>query len=397
MIIIPVLITGWMLATLPSLAQVGIGTTNPTALLHTYGIGTGKGNVVFVGSSEETNPGATPVSGSGTRMMWYPNKSAFRAGTVSYTQWDSSSVGQFSTAFGFNPTARGDYSFSAGYDCVASGIGATTFGAYNSASGFAATAMGYHTKAQAYASTVIGRGNVGGGNASQWVDTDPLFEIGIGTDYSPKNALTILKNGNVGIGVTNPAYRLVLSAPGSTSTGLLACYDHYGESKIIMRQNSNGCGQINVYETGSVHTVAITGDGDSFFNGGEVGIATSAPAYALQVGDAGDGTQARANAWNLLSDERLKKDFTGIADPLGKIGQINGYYFFWNTGVDRTRQVGFSAQEVRKVMPEVVSEGSDGWLSVEYSKLTPVLLEAVKELSARVEELERKLAAAEEK
>jgi hypothetical protein len=115
---------------------------------------------------------------------------------------------------------------------------------------------------------------------------------------------------------------------------------------------------------------------------GNVGIGTTSPSYKFQVGNAGDGTEARANAWNLLSDATLKKDFSRLANPLEMINDLNGYYFFWNTGNDQKRQVGLSAQEVLKVLPEVVSKGEDGYLSVEYGKIVALLVEAVKELKA---------------
>ena len=69
------------------------------------------------------------------------------------------------------------------------------------------------------------------------------------------------------------------------------------------------------------------------------------------------------------------------------VDKINGYYFYWNTGIDKTRQVGFSAQEVLKVIPEVVSKGEDGYLSIDYGKMTPLLLEAIKELKAENDRL----------
>jgi hypothetical protein len=57
---------------------------------------------------------APPVSGAGTRLMWIPGMSAFRAGTVNSTQWNSGSIGKWSTAFGQNTTASGNNSFASG-------------------------------------------------------------------------------------------------------------------------------------------------------------------------------------------------------------------------------------------------------------------------------------------
>ena len=69
--------------------------------------------------------------------------------------------------------------------------------------------MGSRTVAESYISTALGRYNVGGGNATSWVSTEPLFEIGIGTsDLNRNNAMTVLKNGNVGIGTTAPTSKL---------------------------------------------------------------------------------------------------------------------------------------------------------------------------------------------
>jgi len=123
----------------------------------------------------------------------------------------------------------------------------------------------------------------------------------------------------------------------------------------------------------------------------KMGIGTSTPYYRLQVGNPGDGSEARANAWNLLSDARLKRDFTKFTDPLAMLDKINGYYFHWNAGISHKREIGFSAQEVREVLPEVVSEGGDGYLSIEYGKMAPLIIEALKELKAENEKLKSRI------
>jgi hypothetical protein len=112
---------------------------------------------------------------------------------------------------------------------------------------------------------------------------------------------------------------------------------------------------------------------------GNVGIGTIAPGYKLQVGAAADGSEARANAWNVLSDERLKRDFELIPHSLEKILSLNGYYYYWNRGTDTSKKMGLKAQEVEKVYPEVVSHGTDGFLSVSYNHLVAGVIAAVKE------------------
>ena len=60
----------------------------------------------FLSTGTIYSMGTIPVSGAGTRMMWYPPIAAFRAGYINGTQWDSDNVGQYSTAMGLNTTAK---------------------------------------------------------------------------------------------------------------------------------------------------------------------------------------------------------------------------------------------------------------------------------------------------
>jgi hypothetical protein len=114
-------------------------------------------------------------------------------------------------------------------------------------------------------------------------------------------------------------------------------------------------------------------------NAGLVGIGTSNPAYRLQVGTMGDGSQARANAWNTFSDERYKTDIVSIDHALEKLDRIGGYYYHWKSGEDKSRQAGLLAQEVEKVLPEIVSTDPEGYKSVDYGKMNALLVQAVKE------------------
>jgi hypothetical protein len=114
-------------------------------------------------------------------------------------------------------------------------------------------------------------------------------------------------------------------------------------------------------------------------DGGNVGIGTTNPGAKLQVGVLVDESVALANSWNLLSDERLKRDFEIIPDSLEKILSLSGYYYYWNRGTDTSKKMGVKAQEVEKVFPEIVSHSADGFLSVSYNHLVAGVIEAVKE------------------
>lgn len=87
------------------------------------------------------------------------------------------------------------------------------------------------------------------------------------------------------------------------------------------------------------------------------------------------------------SDIRLKTDLTKIAGALDKVNQLNGYTFTRTDTGDR--QTGLIAQEVMQVLPEAVLENGE-YLSVAYGNMMGLLVEAVKELTSRVKELETK-------
>lgn len=189
--------------------------------------------------------------------------------------------------------------------------------------------------------------------------------------------------GRVGIGTETPDAGIHLKGTGfpetfmflEAATGNDAGFRIYeGATAKWHIFNDVNAGGLRMYNTAAATAIFCKQDNSN------VGIGTITPGYKLQVGNSGDGTQARANAWNTFSDARLKKDFTEINRPLEMVEKLTGYYYYWKEGVDQNRQVGFSAQEIRDVMPEVVSEGEDGLLSVEYGKISPLLLEAIKAL-----------------
>ena len=111
------------------------------------------------------------------------------------------------------------------------------------------------------------------------------------------------------------------------------------------------------------------------------------------------GTSATLNCTGdvvaYYSDSRLKNFHGVIENSLDKVMQLNGYYFTENDeakelGYDNNRmQVGVSAQEVEKVLPELIKEApiGRGYKTIAYGKLTPLLIEAIKELKQEINEL----------
>ena len=151
-----------------SAQNVGIGTSTPKARLHVA-----DSSVLFSAPDDvPANSGAPPISGPGRRMMWYPDKSAFRAGTV-INEWNKDSIGLYSAALGVFNLALGNYSFSMGFGNRAVGNGSVALGTDNNAlapnsaaigynnktKGLYAAALGVNTQANAYASMAVGMYN----------------------------------------------------------------------------------------------------------------------------------------------------------------------------------------------------------------------------------------------
>ncbi len=184
--------------------NIGIGTTTPVTKLHVADSG-----VVFTafGQSPPLEPGNPPVSGEGRRMMWYPEKAAFRVGSVAGSNWNKDNIGLFSFATGQDTRASGNYSFASGLFTKAIGFFTTATGYSTEAIGLNSSASGVNTTSKSYAGTVIGVYN-DTTDATNVLAANPLnrlFQIGNGTSFSERNnAMTVLHNGNVGIGTNTP-------------------------------------------------------------------------------------------------------------------------------------------------------------------------------------------------
>jgi Head domain of trimeric autotransporter adhesin len=333
--------------------NVGIGTTTPDALLHVQ-----KGAVLF-----DSTIGSTPVSGAGTRMMWIPAKIAFRAGAVSGTQWDDANIGTYSFAAGWNTKASGIFSTSMGDQTTASSgsstamgyltsaIGAfsTSMGYFTTASGEATTAMGYATKSKSMGGFVTGLFNdsTNAGSPNMINSLNRIFQIGNGTaDYARSNAMTVLQNGNIGIGEVNPAYPLNFTSTLGDKISLWGNgANHYGfgiqPSLLQVYTDVAGSDIAFGYGNSAAFTERMRVKGN-----GNVGIGVN-PVAKLQV--AGNETSAHglaaaiqlnntasANVWN------IRAGATGTATPADgfSIGDNAAYRFVitsaGNVGIGNT-------------------------------------------------------------
>lgn len=120
--------------------------------------------------------------------------------------------------------------------------------------------------------------------------------------------------------------------------------------------------------------------------------------YTLEVAGTiwanGSTIVAGSTTW---SDARFKKNITPIENPITLVKGLKGVYYDWDYSAypdrkfSKGHQIGFIAQDIEKILPEVVLKGEDGFLSVDYGKVTPLLLEAIKEQQTIIESQENRI------
>ena len=198
-------------------------------------------------------------------------------------------------------------------------------------------------------------------------------------------------NGDLGIGTITASYRLHVQGSALATGGL------YGDSLNLPHGTTfAGSGDI-----------ASSGGGDSIFgiynssNSGTINISCKdSGGNDVSIISVTSSTATINGALNVTgditafytSDQRLKDNITLIENPLAKVLSISGNTFDWNEKSNKTgHDVGVIAQEIQAILPEAVTERDNGYLAVDYQKLVPLLIESIKELTAKVEKLEQKV------
>jgi hypothetical protein len=142
-------------------------------------------------------------------------------------------------------------------------------------------------------------------------------------------------------------------------------------------------------EVSAAPAIALRVDSD----GGKIGINTNTPGEELYV--VGDITAT--GAITEISSVKYKANISEIENALDRVSQLRGVTFDWRQSdypemdFSEDKQIGVVAEEVEGVIPELVHVGENGEISVDYSKLTAVLIEAVKEQQQQIDALTRRL------
>jgi hypothetical protein len=402
-------------ATAPSYfaGNVGIGVTNPGYALQVSGdvsvSGNFKINGVDIGGGAATLDGLTDVvTDYATTYNMYLGSGVGATTTsgTNNTALGAQALENVTTAG--NTVAIGNQSLqnlTIGISNVAIGresMNQTTTGAYN-------TAVGMYVMAQ----NVGGSGNTAVGDAvlSSSISGDENTAIGRG-------ALGSVASGSYNASLGHGAGR---NATG-TSTGNLFLGFESGPAAGTALNNT-------LWINNNSGTPLIYGD----FSAGNVGIGTITPGAALEVVGAGDSSSIivprdttgnrptalvngmirynttttlfefyQNGAWvnyTTVSDGRLKTNVTPVNQGLDIVNKLNPVFYDWDrsnpktAGFEEKHQVGFIAQEVEQVLPEVVNKGEDSYRSLEYGKIVSVVVAAVQELYRKVMGIEGDVAA----
>ena len=229
--------------------------------------------------------------------------------------------------------------------------------------------------------------------------TDGTFQVGgsggtlnvaNGGNFSYRtNVLFANTSGNVGVGTSGPSQKLDVNgnirADGSfymRSTSPTVYFRDTDHPSYMIHANSDRLYVLH----GATNGTSWNGNRPlTIYQGNKVGINNATPSYELHVNG-----RIRTTGINEVSDIRFKKDINPLENSLDKIEQLRGVSYYWRqdefpnekfkNGVD----LGLIAQEVEKILPEVVLTDNDGYKSVQYSHIVPVLIEAVKELSSEL-------------
>jgi hypothetical protein len=226
------------------------------------------------------------------------------------------------------------------------------------------------------------------------------FALADGVDASVDEAMRITQDGKVGIGTTAPNRLLTVQ---TTSSGSYLALNSSSNNTTI---GSDVFGSFIVYDDSSAAYRMVINQ-----TTGNVGIGTTSPSQKLEVSGKAkittslavgaitpSTTTGRIDASNDIvaystSDIRLKDNIKSIDKALDKVNSIQGIEFDWiekeevhgNSGHD----VGVIAQEIEKILPDVVTTRDSGYKAVKYEKIVPLLIEAIKDLSKQVDGLKR--------
>jgi len=281
---------------------IGIGTASPQSDFHVDNI---KG-VLFTG---EFGEGQIPIEGEGSRMMWYPGKSAFRSGYVSGNTWNDIFIGDYSFSSGYNTKASGLYSVAFGNASFATNEGAFAVGNVAAATGLYSFAAGHNPAASGDYTIALGRSALASGYGS------------IALGYHPT------ASGDHALGLGNYVFA---SGDNSVAMGYhtRTLVDHNGS--FIYGDNSAEA----TMETTAANQFMVRASGGTIF-------------YTSADLSTGVTLAPGSGSWSILSDRKAKENIVHISpiDYLDRLEDIDVYSWNYKSQNEGIRHIGPMAQD----------------------------------------------------
>jgi hypothetical protein len=352
------------------------------------------------------------ASGLGSVAMGFTNLAGPQQGAAGGI--DGGNVGQ--AVFGWGSRAIGNISFASGYRNTASGTASVSMGNYNYATGDATIAIGKENWAEGASSIAIGYKNhaAGGGTVSlgqenlgwgttnftagyQNVAGDTRLSVGYAGSATAMGKYNFARGDasmalNRGTTATNQAATSMGLGTTADNVGMLAVGvnnaagigDLTGTTTADVLAQIAGYYYVDGQYTGSNPGVAfVVGNGDVDSSNG---LAGANPSNAFIVNY--DGSATLSGDLTINSDARLKSNIVTLGSTLSRLLLIDGKSYTMKAN-ESISKIGLLAQEVQAAFPELVktSNTSEGTLSVNYQGMIPVLLNAIKEQQAQIDEL----------
>ena len=237
---------------------------------------------------------------------------------------------------------------------------------------------------------------------------DATGRYGINMKSDGTEDFTITQSGNVGIGTSTPASKLHIAGADMYNALLFENTSaNAGRNFILFKTQGTSQGYIGLGGGATNHmSVAAYGASNNIYletndlvrmtilPSGNIGIGTTTPSHPLHMASGAHVTTA--GVWTSVSDARLKTNVVNTAYGLSTVMKLRPVNYIMVKGGEA--QVGFLAQEVQKIVPEVVS-GTEGDISkgetlgLSYGNLVPVLTKAIQEQQAEIEALKAENAA----
>lgn len=208
--------------------------------------------------------------------------------------------------------------------------------------------------------------------------------------------MVIKPDGNIGFGTSNPTQKVYI---GGGKTVIDSTDSSYGQFQI---GNSGSGGECSI---AFISGVTAFGTNPTSTNGDQYIFAVGSNVYGIGgnqwgIGNKGAGSYVAKIAWNstswtFSSDIRLKNIINPISNVLNKVCELNPIFYSWKSDESNKIKIGLIAQDVYKLFPEIVDvpkseyneKGNLNYWGLNYGDLTPLLIQAIKELKAELDTL----------